>query len=170
VVGTMGYLAPELVRTGKATTSTDVFSFGVFLLEVACGRRPIDRDVNRDGRVVLVDWVIERHRNGSLLDVVDPRLVGKYEAEEATLVLKLGLMCAHPSPNVRPSMRRVVQYLDSDQTVPLPDLSPSYYTSYSMMSLMQNDGFDSYIMSSGKSHPSMTSIGLSSVSVLSEGR
>jgi serine/threonine protein kinase len=166
VVGTMGYLAPELVRTGKATPSTDVFSFGVFLLEVACGRRPIDRDA----RVVLVDWVIEHHRNGSLLDVVDPRLVGKYEAEEATLVLKLGLMCAHPWPNVRPSMRRVVQYLDSDQKVPLPDLSPSYYTSYSMMSLMQNDGFDSYIMSSGKSHPSMTSIGLSSVSVLSDGR
>ena len=170
VVGTMGYLAPELVRTGKATPSTDVFSFGVFLLEVACGRRPIDRDVDRDGRVVLVDWVIEHHRNGSVLDVVDPRLVGKYEAEEATLVLKLGLMCAHPWPNVRPTMRRVVQYLDSDQTAPLPDLSPTHYTSYSMMSLMQNDGFDSYIMASGKSHPSMTSIGLSSVSVLSEGR
>ena len=41
VVGTMGYLAPELIRTGKATPLTDVFAFGVFLLEVACGRRPI---------------------------------------------------------------------------------------------------------------------------------
>ncbi|PWZ14107.1 L-type lectin-domain containing receptor kinase IV.1 [Zea mays] len=166
VVGTMGYLAPELVRTGKATPSTDVFSFGVFLLEVACGRRPIDRD----RRVVLGDWVIEHHRDGSVLDVVDPRLVGKYEAEEATMVLKLGLMCAHPLPNVRPSMRRVVQYLDSDQAV--PDLSPNY-TSYSIMSLIHNDGFDSYITSSHshQSHPYMTNgIGVSSASVLSQGR
>ncbi|RLN35284.1 hypothetical protein C2845_PM03G10650 [Panicum miliaceum] len=163
VVGTMGYLAPELVRTGKATPLTDVFSFGVFLLEVACGRRPIDRD-DRSNRVVLVDRVIEHHRNGSILDAVDPRLVGKYEAKEAALVLKLGLMCAHPLPNARPSMRRVVQYLDSDQLV--PDLSPGYM-SYSVMSMMQNDGFDSYVMSS---KPSMTSVGVSSVSVLSVGR
>nr|CAB3458408.1 unnamed protein product [Digitaria exilis] len=163
VVGTMGYLAPELVRTGKATPLTDVFSFGVFLLEVACGRRPIDRD-DGNNRVVLVDRVIEHHRAGSILDVVDPRLVGKYETEEATLVLKLALMCAHPMPNVRPSMRRVVQYLDSNQ--PVPDLSPSY-VSYSMMSLMQNEGFDSYVMSS---NPAVTSIGGSSMSVLSEGR
>ncbi|TKW35458.2 hypothetical protein SEVIR_2G376200v4 [Setaria viridis] len=163
VVGTMGYLAPELVRTGKATPLTDVFSFGVFLLEVACGRRPIDRD-DRNNRVVLVDRVIEHHRNGSILDAVDPRLVGKYEVEEVTLVLKLGLMCAHPLPNVRPGMRRVVQYLDANQ--PVPELSPSY-TSYSMMSLMQNEGFDSYVMSSNQSE---TSIGVSSMSVLSEGR
>jgi serine/threonine protein kinase len=44
VVGTMGYLAPELGRTGKATPATDVFSFGAFLLEVTCGRRPIGAD------------------------------------------------------------------------------------------------------------------------------
>ncbi|KAL2502848.1 L-type lectin-domain containing receptor kinase IV.1 [Forsythia ovata] len=42
VVGTLGYLAPEHSRTGKATTSTDVYAFGSFLLEVACGRRPIE--------------------------------------------------------------------------------------------------------------------------------
>ncbi|KAG2646373.1 L-type lectin-domain containing receptor kinase SIT2-like [Panicum virgatum] len=164
VVGTMGYLAPELVRTGKATPLTDVFSFGVFLLEVACGRRPIDRD-DRNNRVMLVDRVMEHHSNGSILDAVDPRLVGKYETQEAALVLKLGLVCTHPLPSARPSMRRVVQYLDSDQ--PVPDLSPGYIN-YSVTSLMQNEGFDSYVMSS--SNPSMTSIGVSAVSVLSEGR
>ena len=42
VVGTIGYLAPELTRTGRATTYTDVFGFGAFMLEVACGRRPIE--------------------------------------------------------------------------------------------------------------------------------
>ncbi|KAK3127490.1 hypothetical protein QOZ80_7AG0574140 [Eleusine coracana subsp. coracana] len=162
VVGAMGYLAPELVRTGKATPFTDVFAFGVFLLEVVCGRRPIYRD-DCDSRVMLVDWVIEHHHNGSILDVVDPRIVGKFETEEVILVLKLGLMCAHPLPNERPSMRTVMQYLDSRE--PVPDLSPSYM-SYGTMTLMQNEGFDSYVISS---HPSMTN-GVSSMTVLSGGR
>ncbi|ONI03481.1 hypothetical protein PRUPE_6G259600 [Prunus persica] len=56
IVGTVGYLAPEQARSGKATTSTDVFSFGAFLLEVACGRRPIERQGPLQG-VILVDWV-----------------------------------------------------------------------------------------------------------------
>ena len=113
VVGTMGYLAPELIRTGKATPLTDVFAFGVFLLEVACGRRPINnsKDITK---LVLVDWVLEHHRNGSILDVVDPRLMGNFNTEEATLLLKLGLLCSYPSANARPSMRKLMQYLDRD--------------------------------------------------------
>ncbi|GJN32851.1 hypothetical protein PR202_gb21388 [Eleusine coracana subsp. coracana] len=142
VVGTMGYLAPELVRTGKATPLTDVFAFGMFLLEVVCGHRPIYRD-EHDRRIMLVDWVIEHHHKGSILDVVDPRIVGKYETEEVTLVLKLGLMCAHPMPNERPTMRRIMQYLDSTEQV--PDLSPSYM-SYGTMTLMQSEGFDSLLL------------------------
>ena len=53
VVGTLGYLAPEYTRSNKATTSTDVYAFGAFMLEVACGRRPIQ--ANEDS--ILVDWV-----------------------------------------------------------------------------------------------------------------
>uniref|UniRef100_A0A2K1ZZ93 non-specific serine/threonine protein kinase n=1 Tax=Populus trichocarpa TaxID=3694 RepID=A0A2K1ZZ93_POPTR len=56
VVGTLGYLAPEHARTGKATTSTDVFAFGAFLLEVASGRRPIQPTED----IILVDWVFSR--------------------------------------------------------------------------------------------------------------
>ncbi|KAM0885117.1 hypothetical protein ACQ4PT_030538 [Festuca glaucescens] len=142
VVGTMGYLAPELVRTGKATPSTDVFAFGVFLLEVACGRRPIGSD-EHNNPVVLVDWVFEHHSNGSIIDAVDSRLMGKFNTEEVTLVLTLGLLCAHPLPNARPSIQKVMQYLDSDQS--FPRLSPTYM-SYSKMAQMQSEGFDSYIM------------------------
>ncbi|URE24287.1 receptor kinase [Musa troglodytarum] len=53
IVGTMGYLAPELVRTGKATTITDVFAFGIFLLEVACGRRPVDSIASGEELILL---------------------------------------------------------------------------------------------------------------------
>ncbi|CAL5062000.1 unnamed protein product [Urochloa decumbens] len=164
VVGTMGYLAPELVRDGKATPSTDVFAFGAFLLEVVCGRRPIERGGHNNDPVVLVDWVIDCHRDGSLLGVVDPRLAGSYDTEEVTLVLNLGMMCLHPLPNVRPSMRKVAQYLDSSQ--PVPDLSPSY-SSYNMMMLTQIQGFGS---SARSCDPSTTSVGASTSTVFSEGR
>jgi hypothetical protein len=114
----------------------------VFLLEVACGRRPIGSD-EHNNPVVLVDWVLEHHSNGSIIDAVDSRLMGKFNTEEVTLVLTLGLLCAHPLPNARPSIRKVMQYLDSDQS--LPRLSPTYM-SYSKMAQMQSEGFDSYIM------------------------
>jgi serine/threonine protein kinase len=56
VVGTLGYLAPELPRTGKASTSSDVFAFGAILLEVACGRRPIEPKALQE-ELVFVDWL-----------------------------------------------------------------------------------------------------------------
>ena len=111
VVGTMGYLAPELVNTGKATPLTDVFAFGAFLLEVTCGQRPVNNNT-RDNQEVLVDWVLEHWHKGSLTDTVDPKLQGHYNVDEACLVLKLGLLCSHPFTNIRPNMQQVVKYLD----------------------------------------------------------
>ncbi|MBA0750767.1 hypothetical protein Gogos_002156, partial [Gossypium gossypioides] len=55
IMGTLGYLAPEHTRTGRATPRTDVFAFGAFMLEVACGRRPILQSPTDN--VILVDWV-----------------------------------------------------------------------------------------------------------------
>ncbi|CAL5386603.1 unnamed protein product [Camellia sinensis] len=117
VVGTLGYLAPEFSRTGQATTSTDVYSFGVFMLEVACGRKPIETQGLPEERV-LIDWVIEYWKQGAILETSDPRLRGEYLKEEMELVLKLGLFCSHPNAAVRPSMRQVVQYLDGDALFP----------------------------------------------------
>ncbi|KAL7247405.1 hypothetical protein ACSBR2_002341 [Camellia fascicularis] len=117
VVGTLGYLAPEFSRTGQATTSTDVYSFGAFMLEVACGRKPIETQRLPEERV-LIDWVIENWKQGAILETSDPRLRGEYLKEEMELVLKLGLFCSHPNAAVRPSMRQVVQYLDGDALFP----------------------------------------------------
>ncbi|ERN07993.1 L-type lectin-domain containing receptor kinase IV.2 [Amborella trichopoda] len=120
VVGTIGYLAPEMSLTGKATTETDVFAYGAVLLEVASGRRPISPQ-RLQKQVILVDWVWECFKNGKLLDVADPRLEGCFEIEEMTMVLWLGLWCSHPVPDARPSMRQVYQYLNRD--VPFPEIS-----------------------------------------------
>ncbi|KAG8065417.1 hypothetical protein GUJ93_ZPchr0004g38854 [Zizania palustris] len=164
VVGTMGYLAPELGHTGKASKASDVFAFGAFMLEVACGRKPVAQEA-RDNRIVLVDWVLDQWRAGAVTETVDPRLHGDFVDGEANLVLRLGLLCSHPLPGARPGTRQVMQYLDGD--VPLPELSPTYQ-SFNMLALMQDQGFDPYVMS----YPmTSTSAGnFSQISDLSGGR
>ncbi|KAM3392408.1 hypothetical protein ACQJBY_013512 [Aegilops geniculata] len=167
VAGTMGYLAPELSRSGRPTPFSDVYAFGVFLLEVTCGRKPIFID-EQNSRLLLVEWVLEHHHNGSMLDTVDPRLGREFNTEEVTIVLKLGLLCTYPSPNARPIMRKVMQYLDHDQLP--PDLSPAYI-SYIMMAQMQNEGFDSHNMPCSQPIASVATVsGESSATILREGR
>ncbi|XP_038690060.1 L-type lectin-domain containing receptor kinase S.4 [Tripterygium wilfordii] len=124
VVGTLGYLAPELTRTGKPTTSSDVFAFGALLLEVLCGRRPIEPKALPE-ELILVDWVWDRWNIGAILDVVDPRLNGEFDELEAVVVLKLGLMCSNNAPEARPSMRQVVRYLDGEAALPEVVAPPS---------------------------------------------
>nr|XP_019705298.1 L-type lectin-domain containing receptor kinase IV.1 [Elaeis guineensis] len=116
VVGTFGYIAPELTKTGRATTSTDVFAFGVFILEVVCGRRPIMQQESPD--LHLVDWVLGSWRNGVILEVIDARLGGDYDVGEVELILKIGLLCSNPVRAARPTMRQVMQLLDGDLSLP----------------------------------------------------
>ncbi|KAF8116519.1 hypothetical protein N665_0017s0074 [Sinapis alba] len=131
VAGTWGYLAPDLMRTGKATTATDVFAFGVLLLEVVCGRHPIEIHSETGERVLLVHWVLGFWSEGNILDAKDPNLGTYYDQREVEMVLKLGLWCSHLNPHARPSMRQVLHYLSGDAM--LPDLSPSDLRGSEMM-------------------------------------
>lgn len=161
MVGTKGYLAPELLRTGKASPQTDVFAFGMFLLEVACGQKPVKK--NAEGNeVFLVDWVLEHWKNGLVTKTVDTRLQGDYNVDEACLVLKLGLLCLHPLPSSRPRMREVMQYLDG--AMPLPELRQTEL-SLNMAALMKNNGLNS----SSVSYRQLT-LSFGTVSGLSGGR
>lgn len=109
VVGTVGYLAPEIVKSGKASTQSDVFGYGVLILEVMSGRRPIE-----GGQPPLIDWVWGCFRRGELLSAVDSRLRAGIEMDKAEVerVLQLGLLCTHQNPNARPTMRQVVKLFD----------------------------------------------------------
>ncbi|GAV67665.1 Pkinase domain-containing protein/Lectin_legB domain-containing protein [Cephalotus follicularis] len=109
VVGTVGYMAPELLRMGRASVETDVFGFGVLILEVMCGRRPIE-----DGKPPLVNWVSQLMAQGELLNALDPwlRSKGGFDEEEVERVLHLGLVCAYPEPSARPTMRQVMNILE----------------------------------------------------------
>jgi len=154
LVGTVGYLAPELYRTGRATTFTDVFAFGAFILEVACGRMPLKVQAQEQAeQVILVDWVIECCRRGAILDTSDPRLEGNYVVEEMELVLKLGLLCSHAIPAARPSMKQVVQFLDGDAD--LQEL-PHYNASFDAITSKESSDFMSFPFSQA-SAPSMSS-------------
>ncbi|KAL5991796.1 hypothetical protein ACLOJK_012707 [Asimina triloba] len=127
IVGTIGYLSPEFARTGKATTYADVFSFGVFMLEVACGRKPIEGEATLE-EVMLVDWVLECCKRGDIKLAADPRLEGEFGREEMELVLKLGLVCAHPCASARPSMRQVVPWLEGGVAMAELEMSPEGFT------------------------------------------
>ncbi|KAK1304554.1 L-type lectin-domain containing receptor kinase IV.1 [Acorus calamus] len=140
VAGTLGYIAPELPQTGRNTVATDVFAFGAFLLEVACGRRPIE---SSDEVLILVDWVIDHWRKGAVMETVDARLGSDdFVREEVELVIKLGLLCTHVVPRSRPNMRQVMQFLNRD--IELPDFSLDYLNG----GVPEHDqGFDDFFMS-----------------------
>lgn len=111
VVGTFGYLAPEVATMAAPTAASDVYSYGVVVLEVACGRKPIDTSVPLEEDEVLIDLVRKKYTEGRLSDAADKRIQGEFEVEEMEALLKLGLSCCHPDPLRRPTMREVVALL-----------------------------------------------------------
>ncbi|XP_057819614.1 L-type lectin-domain containing receptor kinase SIT2-like [Cryptomeria japonica] len=120
----LGYIALELIHTGKVNPTTDVFISGILMLEVACGRRPVDPSL-QPAYVVLVDWVRELDDNGSLKDAVDPNLGGQYVEAEMERVLKLGLLCSNPQPDSRPGTRQVLQTFEEE--APIADFEASFH-------------------------------------------
>ncbi|KAK8545765.1 hypothetical protein V6N13_067029 [Hibiscus sabdariffa] len=134
--GTMGYLAPEYLQYGKATEKTDVFSYGVVILEVACGRRPIEREgggLNSQKMVNLVDWVWTLFGEGRIIEAADKRLNGDFKEDEMRKLLLVGLSCAHPDSAVRPSIRRVLQILNNEaDPIAVPKMKPSLTFSCSL--------------------------------------
>ena len=116
--GTLGYISPELSRTGKASTSSDVFALGVVMLEITCGRKPILSRASQS-EMVLTDWVLECWEKGDIMQVLDQKIEGRdFSEEQVELVLKLGLLCSHPLSAIRPNMSSVIQYLDSVAQLP----------------------------------------------------
>lgn len=94
--------------------------------------------------LILVDWVFSCWNKSEIFQVVDRNLGTNYVPEEVELVLKLGLLCSNAVPLGRPSMQRVVQYLEGHAE--LPELS-SFGISVTGLTFAQNVGFDDFVMS-----------------------
>ncbi|KAL9318234.1 hypothetical protein ACSQ67_014751 [Phaseolus vulgaris] len=111
VMGTFGYVAPEYAMTGHLLVKSDVYSYGVFLLELITGRKPVDMS-QPHGEENLVTWArpLLRFKEG-LEKLVDPFLAGKYEFDDMAKVAAIASMCVHPEVTQRPFMGEVVQAL-----------------------------------------------------------
>ncbi|KAK7355099.1 hypothetical protein VNO80_14344 [Phaseolus coccineus] len=119
IAGTPGYMAPETFLTGRATVETDVYAFGVLVLEVVCGKRPGNVYAQDDYKNSIVYWVWDLHGKGKVVGAVDGRLKKEeIKEEEVECVLVLGLACCHPNPHQRPSMRTVLQVLNGEAPPP----------------------------------------------------
>ena len=117
LAGTFGYMAPEYISTGKASRGSDVFSFGVVALEIACGRRSMESK-NEEAQISLVSWAWDSYGNGRILDVADRRLSMDFNVAEMECLLIVGLWCAHPDYSLRPSIRQALQVLKFEAALP----------------------------------------------------
>ncbi|BFI40302.1 protein MpRLK-Pelle_Extensin3 [Marchantia polymorpha subsp. ruderalis] len=111
VLGTHGYVAPEYALTGHLTTKSDVYSYGVVLLELLTGRVPVDMK-RPPGQGVLVSWALPRLTDREkLIEMVDPVLQGQFAVKELIQVAAIAAMCVQPEADYRPLMTDVVQSL-----------------------------------------------------------
>ncbi|CAJ1936164.1 unnamed protein product [Sphenostylis stenocarpa] len=118
VAGTMGYLAPEYMNTGQARKESDIFSFGVVVLEIATGRKAIHHK-HMEGEVSVVEWVWGLYGLRNLLAAVDPNLHGEFDEQQMECLLIVGLWCANPDSASRPPVRQVINVLNSEASLPI---------------------------------------------------
>ncbi|PON39890.1 Cysteine rich receptor like kinase [Parasponia andersonii] len=120
LVGTFGYLDPEYMRSGIFSVKTDVYSFGVLLLEILSGQRSISS--NHDGeREFLVTTAWRNWREGTALNLVDPQIRDSSEESEIMRCIHIGLLCVQTCSYARPTMSSVVHMLNCNcLSLPIP--------------------------------------------------
>ncbi|KAH0645151.1 hypothetical protein KY284_033035 [Solanum tuberosum] len=109
IAGTFGYIAPEYASTFRVNIKTDIYSFGVVLLELTTGRQPILREYQMN----LAQWGQQRYKDGNFIVALDEEIMETSNVEQMRGVFKLGLMCTGASPSSRPSMKEICNILQS---------------------------------------------------------
>ncbi|KAG0496605.1 hypothetical protein HPP92_001139 [Vanilla planifolia] len=114
VRGTVGHIAPEYLSTGQSSEKTDVFGFGILLLELITGQKAVDfgRAANQKG--VMLDWVKMLHQDNKLSFMVDKDLKNGYNMVELGEMVQVALLCTQYHPTRRPKMSEVVRMLEGD--------------------------------------------------------
>ncbi|KAK2978974.1 hypothetical protein RJ640_017538 [Escallonia rubra] len=118
VVGTYGYMSPEYAMEGLFSTKSDVFSFGVLLLEIISGRK--NGSYYKENSINLIGHVWDLWKEGRALEVADPLLGESYQAHEVLRCIHIGILCVQELANDRPSMSEVALMLCQETTLPSP--------------------------------------------------
>ncbi|XP_028768679.1 protein NSP-INTERACTING KINASE 1-like [Neltuma alba] len=114
VRGTVGHIAPEYLSTGQSSEKTDVFGFGILLLELISGQRALEfgKAVNQKG--AILDWVKKVHQDKKLDLLIDKDLKNNYDKIELEEIVQVALLCTQYLPSHRPKMSEVVRMLEGD--------------------------------------------------------
>ncbi|KAH9314772.1 hypothetical protein KI387_023399, partial [Taxus chinensis] len=114
VRGTVGHIAPEYLSTGQSSEKTDVFGFGILLLELITGQKALDFGHDSKQKGVMLDWVKKLHQERKLDLIVDKDLKGFYDKVELEEMVQVALICTQFHPGRRPKMSEVVRMLEGD--------------------------------------------------------
>ncbi|KAK4788589.1 hypothetical protein SAY86_019908 [Trapa natans] len=130
LAGTMGYMAPEYVQTFRSTKESDVYSFGMVCLEIACGRRPVELSRSED-QEVMIEWLWRLHKKGLISQAADPKLGDDFNRREMERLLIIGLSCTLTDSRLRPSARQALRMLEPETPLPvLPSENPLGIATY----------------------------------------
>lgn len=110
VKGTAGYLDPEYLRTYQLTPKSDVFSFGILLVEIISGRRPVELKRAAEERITI-RWTFKKFNEGNMREILDPLLEDRVDEEVLEKLLSLAFQCAAPTREDRPTMKEVGEQL-----------------------------------------------------------
>ncbi|XP_060213597.1 cysteine-rich receptor-like protein kinase 42 [Lycium barbarum] len=137
IAGTLGYMAPEYLVKGQLTEKADVYSYGVLVLEIICGRKNISLVEDDSGSLLQTVWKL--YTTNQVTKALDPCLKGDFPLQEALKILKVGLLCTQASVTLRPSMSDVVQMLTTfGQPIPEPCQPPFLNSCTSIKNLVFN--------------------------------
>nr|XP_043625092.1 probable LRR receptor-like serine/threonine-protein kinase At4g30520 [Erigeron canadensis] len=114
VRGTVGHIAPEYLSTGQSSEKTDVFGFGILLLELITGMRAFEfgKTVNQKG--AMLEWVKKAHQDKKVELLADKELGTNYDQIDVGEMLQVALLCTQYTPAHRPRMSEVVRMLEGD--------------------------------------------------------
>ncbi|XP_010429930.1 PREDICTED: probable serine/threonine-protein kinase At1g01540 [Camelina sativa] len=120
VMGTFGYVAPEYASTGMLNERSDIYSFGVLVMEIISGRSPVDYS-RAPGEVNLVEWLKRMVTNRDAEGVLDPRMVEKPSLRSLKRTLLVALRCVDPNAQKRPKMGHIIHMLEAEDLVTTRD-------------------------------------------------
>ncbi|XP_009765506.1 protein NSP-INTERACTING KINASE 2-like [Nicotiana tabacum] len=114
VRGTVGHIAPEYLSTGQSSDKTDVFGFGILLLELISGQRALEFGKAANQKGAMLDWVKKIHQEKKLDLLVNKDLKDNYDRIEVEELVQVALICTQYHPSQRPKMSEVVRMLEGD--------------------------------------------------------